>query len=372
MAAGSARGLLRLNRHKIGVVRALLPALLALAVVACGRRDPPPPEAETTAVTVQPARLETLREVLTLPGTVVPSAMADFTVIAPESSEIAELPKPEGSAVKEGDVLVRFEIPTLSTNLLARQTDVGEATARVESARAELARLTGLLEKGIIPRNSVESARTALASAEAALGQAKASLDSARMMTERTIVRSRFAGTVTKVFHKAGDTVLPDSGDPILRVIDPTRTQVAIQAPVAQVDRLTPGRSAVVATAAGTTQPASVSSRLAAPPGAATAEVRLSFNAPSALPLDSIVQVEIQLDERKDVLVVPEQAVVRDGTAAHVWIAREDSRAERRLVRVGLTVNRLSQILSGVQAGERVITTGLAQLQDGSPIVVSR
>jgi antitoxin (DNA-binding transcriptional repressor) of toxin-antitoxin stability system len=41
-------------------------------------------------------------------------------------------------------------------------------------------------------------------------------------------------------------------------------------------------------------------------------------------------------------------------------------------VRVGLTVNRLSQILSGVQAGERVITTGLAQLQDGSPIVVSR
>lgn len=353
-------------------MRAVLVAVLCLAASACGRDDQPSPETQTIAVTVQPARLETLREALSLPGTVVPSALADFSVVAPETAEIAELPHAEGAAVREGDLLVRFEIPTLTTNLVARQNELTEATQRAQSARAEVARLNGLLEKGIIPRNTVEAARTTLAAAEVTQGQAKAAHDAAKLLADRANVRSRFAGTVIKVWHKAGDVVTPDAGDPILRVIDPTRTQIAVQAPVAQLERLVPGRAATVGTAAGTSEPASVSSRSAAAPGGTTAEVRLSVLGKTPLAVDTVVQVEIQLDERRDVVVVPEQAVVREGTATHVWIAREDSRAERRPVRIGLTVNGLSQVLSGVQTGERVITTGLAQLQDGAAIVVSR
>jgi RND family efflux transporter MFP subunit len=269
-------------------------------------------------------------------------------------------------------LLVRFEIPSLTTNLIARQNELTEATQRAQSARAEVARLNGLLEKGIIPRNTVEAARTTLAAADVAQGQAKASLDAARLLAERATIRSRFAGTVVKVWHKVGDVVTPDAGDPILRVVDPTRTQVAAQAPIAQLERLAPGRPATVRTAAGTSEPASISSRSAAAPGGTTAEVRLGLLGKTPLPIDTVVQVEIQLDERRDVVVVAEHAVVRDGTATHVWIARDDARAERRPVRIGLTVNGLSEVLSGVQAGERVIITGLAQLQDGAPIVVTR
>ena len=353
-------------------MRALLLAILCLTATACGRNDPPPPETQTIAVTVQPARLETLREALTLPGTAVPSALGDFTVVAPESAEILELPHAEGAAVKDGDVLVRFEIPSLTNNLVARQTDVTEATQRVDAARAELKRLNGLQEKGIIPRNTLEAARTNLAMSETTLNQAKASLEAAKVLADRATIRSRFAGSVVKVWHKIGDTVSPDPGDPILRVIDPTRTQVSIQAPVALIERLTPGRPATIATALGTSVAALVSSRSAPAPGGTTAEVRLSIQGAGPLPVDTVVQVEIQLDERRDVIVVPEQSVVRDGTATHVWIARDDSRAERRPVRLGLTVNGLAQVVSGVQTGERIITTGLTQLQDGTPIVVSR
>jgi RND family efflux transporter MFP subunit len=180
-------------------------------------------------------------------------------------------------------------------------------------------------------------------------------------------------GVVAKVWHKAGDIAVADSADPILRVIDPSRTQVAVQAPIAQMDRLTPGRTATVSSGLGTPETASLSSRASpATPGAATVEVRFGFLGPSALKIDTPVQVEVLLDERRDVVVVPDQAIVRDAGLSIVWVARQDGRAERREVRQGLKVGGFTQVLSGIVAGDEVITSGLAQLQDGSPITISR
>ncbi len=339
---------------------------------ACGGDAAPAPQSTTIAVTVQAARLESLREVVTAPGTVVPSALADFIVTAPESAEIVELPRAEGDAVREGDLLVRFEIPSVTSSLLARQSEVVEATSRAQNARAEVVRLTPYFDKGVLPRNTLDAARATLASAESALQQAKAQLDASKLLTERTIVRARFAGIVVKVWHKVGDIAAADSGDPIVRVVDPNRTQVAIEVPMAQIDRVMPGRAATILPGSGPAEPGTVSGRSApARAGAQTVEVRLSFAGPSALKIDTPVQVEILLDERKDVLVAPESAIQRQGVAAFVWIARQDGRAERREVRVGLTVNGLAQILSGLIAGDPIIITGISQLEDGAPITVT-
>lgn len=347
--------------------------LLCVLAVSCGREAPPPAEPVAIAVTAQAARIETLRETFSAPGTVVASALSDFTVTASESAQILEITKSEGEPVKEGDVLVRFEIPALTTSVLARQAEVTEAALRVENARAEVTRLTGFFDKGIVPRNAVDAARATLVTAEGQLSQANAALDAAKVLADRAVVRARFAGQVVKVWHKAGDMATADSADPILRVIDPTRTQVAMQVPAAQMDRLAPGLAATIMTAEGGTEMASISSRTApAAGGSPTGEVRLSFLAPSSQKIDAPVQVEILLDERRDVVVVPEQAVVRDAGSAYVWIARPDGRAERRAVRLGLIVRGAAQALSGVAASELVIVTGLSQLQDGIAVTVSR
>lgn len=353
-------------------MRALGLLVLLLGTGACGGDSPPAPQATTIAVTVQAARLENLREVMTAAGLVVPSALADFIVIAPETAEIVELPRAEGDAVREGDLLVRFEIASVTSSLLARQSDVVEATTRAQNARAEVARLTTYFDKGVLPRNTLDAARTALASAESALQLARAQLDASKLLTERTLIRARFAGIVTKVWHKVGDIATADAADPIVRVIDPNRTQVAIQVPMAQIDRVTPGRAARILPGGGPPETAAVSSRSApATPGALTVEVRLGFPTPSALKIDTPVQVEILLEERRDVLVAPESAIQRQGLAAFVWIARQDGRAERREVRVGLTVNGVAQILSGLTAGDQIIVTGISQLEDGAPITVT-
>ena len=90
------------------------------------------------------------------------------------------------------------------------------------------------------------------------------------------------------------------------------------------------------------------------------------------LPLDSPVQVEIILDERPQVLVVPTGAVLKDDQVTYVMIAGSDSRAHRRDVQVGLQARGLTHVVSGVNPGELVIVGGLDTISDGAAISVSR
>ena len=73
-------------------------------------------------------------------------------------------------------------------------------------------------------------------------------------------------------------------------------------------------------------------------PAASSVEVRLAFNNPSTLPVDSPVQVDLLVDQRTDVIVLPTTAVLKadDGTS-FVMTAGSDGRAHRRAVRLSLT-----------------------------------
>ena len=354
------------------MIRRATAALIVLAGAACGRGNDAPDAAAaqaTIAVTVQAARLDTVRDTLVVPGQVVPSAAADQVVSAPEPAEIVEIPKGEGTSVQAGEVLVRFEIASITAEIQLRQIEVVEATGRYDAARTEAARLASLHERGLVARNMLESAKSALSVAEAALGQAKSSLDAAKSAQERTIVRARFGGLVTKVLHKPGERVAGGSSDPVLRLVDPTRLQISAQVPLAQLERLQPGQVASVQTAAGPAGTATVTLRLgAATPTATTGEVRLEIVPPTALTIDTPVQLDLQIEERRDVVVVPLQAVQKDGTVTFVWIAGDDRQAHRREVRVGLSAGGLTQIVSGVAVGERVILTGIAELIEGTTI----
>ena len=74
---------------------------------------------------------------------------------------------------------------------------------------------------------------------------------------------------------------------------------------------------------------------------------------PTTLKIDDAVQVQLLLEERRDVIVVPQQAIQKDGTTSFVWIAGEDRQAHRREVRTGLASGSLIQVASGVAAGEQ-------------------
>lgn len=324
------------------------------------------------AVTTQAARVTTLRETIGAPGTIVPLASADFVVAASEPCGIAELPKQEGDTVQAGDIVVRLDLPAVAAELATRQLELTEVSARADAAKAEAARLTSLVEKGLAARVLLEKARSAASVADANLSQARGRLEAAKAAEANTIIRARFTGVVVKRWHNPGDLVTGLETDPIMRIVDPGKLQVAAQVPTSDAGRILPGQTADVQTGTGD-EAAVVAVKIGPTSSGTTAtDVRLNFLVPTTLPIETPVQVNIVVSERRDAIVVPADAIQRAEGATFVWVPNENSQATRREVHVGFIANNLAQIVSGLAAGELVIVTGISELRDGVRVTVSK
>ena len=327
---------------------------------------------QTIAVTVQAARIGSLRDLVAATGSVVPTAVGDFLVTSNGPAEIVEVTKNEGDQVKAGDVLVRLEVASVTNELSTRQLELTEATTKLEAAKSEEVKLESLVNQGFAARSKLEAARTARLAAETAVNQIKVRFDAAKALEGTTVIRARFAGTVIKRWKMPGEMTAGGETDPIMRVIDPARLQVALQVPRAQAERINQGQPATVQTGTGT-EPAIVAMKgMAAGETAPTVEIRLNLASATPLALDTMVQAEIVLEELQNVLVIPAGAVQVGEKGPFVWLATNEGTAVKRDIRVGLTATGLTHVASGLAAGDQVITTGIAQLTEGIAVTISK
>src|SRR5205085_1905003 len=157
-----------------------LTVAFALLATACSK---PAVEAVQTKAAAPVTTLmltpQTVEGVVSATGVVAAAPGADWTITAPEHGRILEMPKGEGDRVNTGDLLVRFEIPQLSTDVSARRGEVQGAEAHVENAQANVTRLTTLVEHGVAAQKELEDARRDLNEARAAVAQAQGAMQSA-------------------------------------------------------------------------------------------------------------------------------------------------------------------------------------------------
>ena len=354
-------------------VRVLAVAAALALTTACQHAEPEQTETETAVVVqVDTARTGPLREVVAATGVVTAAPGAELIVTAPEAARIVEMPKAEGDRVRAGDLLVRFEIPSLTAEAASGRAAIDQAEARVENARAAATRVAGLFERGVAARKEVEDADRELREANAALAQARSASGAANTLAERTVVRAGFNGVVARRLHNPGDLVEPGPGDPILRVIDPSRLEVSAAVPVsalAHVAAAAPARIVLPGggeplTAVVVARPASVDA------GSVTATVRLRPSSPTTLTAGMAVQVEILGPEHAGVVIVPPAAIVRDGESTVVMTVGSDGKAHRKDVEVGILTADAAEIRKGVAAGERVIVRGANGLPDGAAVTI--
>jgi membrane fusion protein, multidrug efflux system len=326
----------------------VLCALVALAVVrvmqATAEREPVQTVEQirqergvpVAVAAVEQGALEVWRE---LSGTV--SGVQESVVRARSGDRIVSVPVTVGQRVRRGQVLVEQAGETSEAR--ARQAE----TARRQAERY-VDRMRPLHEAGAISDQEWETATTQLELAEADLAAARDPL----------VLTSPLAGVVTNVPARPG--MIPDSGDPLVRIADLSRFVVYLRASAAQAEELRQGQLARLATRAIEGRVRRVA--LQADPETRLVEVEVEFPADARLILGTLARVEVQVAGRRDALSIPRDAV-RDGTA---WVVGDDRRATRRTLTLGLETRDRVEVLDGLAPGERVVIEGASRLSDGA------
>lgn len=355
-------------RHRLSQRLAVISAISGVVALAgCHREEPPP---DIPNVSVSPVRLQTLSDSITGAGTFVPAVDAVQTIVAPEAARVAEIPPKEGDAVKAGDLLVRLDVSSVTQDIATAQAGVTQATLDVDTKQRAADQMQALLNQGLVPRVDADNAKIALNNAKTKLLQAQTALTATQTVDDHLAFKARFNGVVDKRFHNPDDFVNPQPEDPIIRVIDPARVQVAMTLSIAELGRVQMGQLASLTMVDGTSVPAAVTVRpLVTPPDATTAEIRLVPRAPVTQPLGTEVEVRLVFDERANALVIPRSAVLKDDDGlTYVLVAGDDHRAHRRDVKLGMQTPSLVQVVSGLSANEQVITSSLDVIGDNSAI----
>ena len=352
-------------------------AVLAIAVAmasACGKPAAEETDSEAPVpVKVQTAMTGSIQGVLHATGVINPAPDGELIVIAPEAGRIVDIPRAEGERVNKGDVLVRFEIPSLTAEVQRQAAEVQRAEAALATAKANQARQQQLFERGIAARKDVEDADRTVADAQAAVGQAEASRAAAITAAGRSTVRAAFSGVIAKRFHNPGDLVEAAASDPVLRVIDPRRLEVVASVPLSESSRIVVGARGWLKS--GVTGLPDLALKVVSRPaqveqGTASIPVRLAFAAGATnLAAGTPVQIDIDAEKHNNVVLIPAVALVREGEETAVFVVMSD-KARRRPVQTGLTDGTDLEIVSGVKTGDMVIVEGQNGLPDDAKVTV--
>ena len=307
----------------------------------------------------------------------------------------------EGDRVKPGDLLVVLKSDELAAQVRQAEVALNElATNRRPQAAAELASAKAQLEQasreatrrrnaeaGILSAEEIEQAVEAervarsnfetvrLRAAALAPGQVEEAslreqLAVAQAQLAKTKIRATVAGTVLTRDVEPGDLVQP--GRTLFTIAMDGNTEIRVPLDERNLSRLALAQKATVIADAYPEQPFPAQINFIAPsidPQRGTVEVRLSVNpVPDFLRQDMTVSVNVETGRRERTLAIPNDTLgTVQGDQATVLLVH-DGKIRRQKVKLGLRGLAMSEVVSGLKAGDQVLSDATSTLTDGARV----
>lgn len=332
--------------------------MLMLATTGCSStRDGAATTSEPAAlVALAQARTSDVAQTMTIYGEIERSGDTQIALTAPVEAVVEQIVVPAGAAVTAGQIVARLRPSPASRE----QLHTAQAEAR--AAELALARAERLRKDGLSSDAEVESAR-ARSVAVSALNASLRERNSALML------RATVAGFVDSVAASPGDLVQPGTAIATLTRSDRTRARFGIDP--ARVSTLVTDMPIEIHPSDNspsfTVPIASVSPLVSAQTRLASilADIPASRGLAAGLPLSAKVVTQAS----RQTVSVPYAALLDDGGQPFVFVVTKDI-AHRHDVTVGAINGPTAAILSGVQEGDMVVTSGSTALEDGTKVRV--
>lgn len=261
-----------------------------------------------------------------------------------------------GDPVRAGQVLLRVDARTAQQGAAASHAQVVAAQAELRVAQRELDRKRHLAQKNYISQSALEQAQAAFDAAQAQVRALQAQAGAAQAQNELHVLRAPFDGVVASTAVELGDMVMP--GRPLITMYDPTALRVTAQVPARRTAQamdavqvwlpasdapLTPTRLRVLPT---------VDAR------SLTQEVRADLSTGALAVPGQYARLQWPDAESASTprILIPAQAVVRRGEVSSIYVLGADDQPQLRQVRLGPTQGDQVEVLSGLDAGETLVT----------------
>lgn len=391
--------------------------VLCLAIVATSQllqknaaARPNDREAQITTVDVLTVQRASLKKQIILAGQTVPQAQVD--IAAKYQGRIAEVNVNLGQEVTAGQVLVvqdtgDADIAVMQNQAAYRQASAdavtGEVTFRANYERAQAdyqraqtdyQRYKSLYDMGAISRQALDNSAQTLANAKATLDilanqmqsgstpaaveaaraaalRAAHSVDAAAKQRDDLVLTAPWTGTIAARQVEVGAMVQP--GQKLLTLVDNSKIYVDCQLSEQDMAGLAAGLDVnVQIDSLGRTFPGKVI--YISPVNDSQNQsfsVRVALSSPDpAIRGGMFARAVLSTVLRPDTLIVPKDAVLQKNGKTYVYIVNPQNAIEERQVQVGLRGDQHTEILGGLNAGERVAVSNLSRLRQGLSIQV--
>ena len=321
----------------------------------------PPPESVTTIVAAQ----DVWPSMLSAIGTV--AAVQGVTVSADLPGTVDKIGFDSGKWVREGEVLALLDTRQ-------EQAQLAQAVAQRDLAQLNFDRMQGLVEEHVVSRAEFDNANAAYRQSDARVGEIKATID-------RKTIRAPFNGLLglrrvnLGQYLSAGDSLV------MLQSLDPIYVNFGV--PQQALTEVRPGRAVkvIAADAGGATFTGRVTATDAVV-DESTRNVQIQATLPNPgarLRPGMFVQAEVTLGAAIRVVSLPATAISYAPYGDSVFVVTDLKDAagkayrgvRQQFVKVGAGRGDRISVLSGLRAGDEVVTSGVFKLRNGAAVVVN-
>lgn len=313
---------------------------------------------------------------------------ADIVPVTPQvSNRITEILVDIGDQVRQGQVLARIYDATFRDMVQRDQASVRQSQLVLTRDSSNYVRQKQLFEKQLVSAADFQAAETQYHSARAALEGSIASLTQNQESLANSVIRSPVNGVVLRRNVSVG--TVAGGGTPAFEIANTTGLESRLYIPVRDWERARVGQE--------------VSFRLSGDTRIA-AKGRVSRISPQVDPITGLGEVVVSLTDRGDgiyqgalteavitvstkenVIVIPRSSMVENVQTViepesntirlnrtYSAFVVNDSTAIRRQLTLGLQMGDKIEVLAGLQEGDKLVTTGLNNLDDNTPVRVSQ
>jgi membrane fusion protein, multidrug efflux system len=280
--------------------------------------------------------------------------------------------------VSKGQLLAQIDPRPYKLALSQAEGMLGRDQAQLVAARGDLARYTQLLQQDSIARQQVDTQTATVQQLEGTVLADEAAVGTARLNLAYTSITAPVAGKVGLRQADIGNYLTPSDANGIVVITQPSPIDVAFALPQDQLptvqarlgeqpDLPVTARDKADTVILGQGTFLTFDNQIDATTGTVRAKARFA-NADGRLFPNQFVNVELLVNTLSQAVTVPVGALRHGPQGDFVFVLMPDKTAKLSSVKTGPSDSGRTVILSGINAGDTVITEGADRLEDGAPV----